>query len=612
MQIRSSGGEKMTRKLALIIGNSEYEDGNLARLITPDTDVNALAEVLRDVEIGGFDEVSALVNQPSTVIRRAISSFFLGRGREDLMLLYFSGHGIRDDRGQLFLAVKDTDHNLLRGTAIPATFITEEMDNSRSRQQVLILDCCHSGAFSHGMKAATGASVGTAAAFVGTGSGRVVLTATDSTQYAWEGDQVIGQAENSVFTHYLVKGLCSGEADIDADGEITLDELYNYVYEQVVNETPMQTPGKWSYGQKGEIVIARNPSPVVKPAELPPDLHQTIEDPRPWVREGAVQELDRLLRGNNPGLAAAAREALVRLLGDDSRRVATMASESLATVIEKESKPKTVNVEAQPKQNEKEIQKPAVQEGPESLREIQEKATQAVMAERHAGQERLTQKQPEEKRKAVETIEEKVEQRTGSRQHESAFNKLVLSPAGLITAGWAILWAIGWVIADYLGWGGDALTVIWTLLWALRGGIAGLVIQHVNPLVKWEHILAISMGWPVASIIGAAISKEIYGTGYVPVIGIVFGLVGGLISGLVLMWADRSIRWTDVLIITIGWCVSVAISELSGQPLYDSAVNSYVGPRGLLVIPGAIQGALAGIIGSSTMFWQLGQVRRRR
>ena len=35
----------MSRKLALIIGNSEFEDRNLAQLVTPDADVNALAEV---------------------------------------------------------------------------------------------------------------------------------------------------------------------------------------------------------------------------------------------------------------------------------------------------------------------------------------------------------------------------------------------------------------------------------------------------------------------------------------------------------------------------------------------------------------------------------------
>ena len=72
------------------------------------------------------------------------------------------------------------------------------MDRSHSKQLVLILDCCHSGAFGYGAKGVQGASVGTATAFEGTGRGRVVLTATDSTQYAWEGDQVSGDGQVAV------------------------------------------------------------------------------------------------------------------------------------------------------------------------------------------------------------------------------------------------------------------------------------------------------------------------------------------------------------------------------------------------------------------------------
>ena len=102
------------------------------------------------------------------------------------------------------------------------------------------------------------------------------------------------------------------------------------MYEQVVDKTPLQTPGKWSYRQQGEIVIARNPRPVVKPVELSLDLQQTIDDSRPWVREGAVQELDRLLKSGRPGLALTALEALKRLADDDSRRVASLAAQSLA------------------------------------------------------------------------------------------------------------------------------------------------------------------------------------------------------------------------------------------------------------------------------------------
>ena len=177
------------------------------------------------------------------------------------------------------------------------------MDRSLSRRQVLILDCCHSGAFARGAKGAAGASIGTAVAFEGTGYPRVVLTASDSTQYAWEGDQVVGQAENSVFTHYLIQGLRTGEADANGDGRISLDELYEYVHREVVNESPRQTPGKWSYKQEGEIVIARNPRPV-SPAPLPQELQQAIDSSFAAVRETVVGELGLLLQGSHRGFGA--------------------------------------------------------------------------------------------------------------------------------------------------------------------------------------------------------------------------------------------------------------------------------------------------------------------
>ena len=259
----------MSRRLALIIGNSEYEDPDLARLVTPDADVDALAAVLQDPEIGGFDEVTPLVNQPAGTVRRAIARLFADKKRDDLVLLYFSGHGVLDDQARLFLAVKDTERKYLNATAMEASLITDAMDSSLSRRKVLILDCCHSGAFARGMKGVPGTSVGTMVAFQGTGYGRVVLTATDSTQYAWEGDQVTGEAQKSVFTHFLVRGLQTGEADSDGDGRITIDEWYDYVYEQVVNQTPRQTPSKWSYKEQGELVIAHNPRAVVKPAVVP-------------------------------------------------------------------------------------------------------------------------------------------------------------------------------------------------------------------------------------------------------------------------------------------------------------------------------------------------------
>lgn len=269
----------MSQRLALIIGNSTYLDPTFSRLKTPDADVGALGEVLLDPELGGFDDVDVMVNMSSHIIRRAIANFFSKKSRQDLLVLYFSGHGVLDDQGRLYLAVRDTDSKLLRGTAISASFITDEMNNSLSQRQVLILDCCHSGAFARGTKGKPGDSVGTASAFEGTGYGRVVLTASDATQYAWEGEQVIGVAENSLFTHYMLQGITKGEADLNGDGQITIDELYNYVYERVVRQTPKQTPGKWSYKERGEIIVSRSPgkTPKGKPGLALPEYEADLE-----------------------------------------------------------------------------------------------------------------------------------------------------------------------------------------------------------------------------------------------------------------------------------------------------------------------------------------------
>ena len=324
----------MSRKVALLIGNSEYEDSSLAKLVKPSADVAALAKLLLDPKIGGFDDVKTLLNESLAAVQRATAALFAKKQRDNLLLLYFSGHGVMDEHGHLYLAVKDTERDLLSGTALSAAFVATDMNKSRSRRQVLILDCCHSGAFARGAKGSVGASVGLASQFDVTGYGRVVLTATDSTQYAWEDDDLKGAAEKSVFTHYLTEGLRTGEADEDSDGFITVDELYDYVYERVIRQTPKQTPHKWADKQQGKLVIARNPHPVVKPAELPREVQEALEGGDSLRLLGAVHVLNHLLLGADEGVALSSKEALVRLKEDDSRRVSEAAKEVLAKYAE--------------------------------------------------------------------------------------------------------------------------------------------------------------------------------------------------------------------------------------------------------------------------------------
>ncbi|MFZ1401356.1 MAG: protein kinase [Candidatus Promineifilaceae bacterium] len=279
------------QRYALIIANYEYDDPTLSQLIKPTANIHTLAYVLQNPAVGGFVEVNTLINESADGVRRAISQFYADRNRDDLLLLYFMGHAALGTRGQLYLTVKDTEHELLRGTAIPARFIADEMDNSISEKQILVMDCYYSDTVPSESAGTVGRDVNTSDTFAHNGFKRVVVTANDSTQYNWAKDSVQGQAEPSLFTEHFVQGLLSGAADSDHDGKITIDDLFAYVQHQLtatVSDKPSQVPRKWvpyAYQEASDLVIACNPNY---------ELVQVIEQERAAVGSrksvGAVAE----------------------------------------------------------------------------------------------------------------------------------------------------------------------------------------------------------------------------------------------------------------------------------------------------------------------------------
>jgi uncharacterized caspase-like protein len=113
----------------------------------------------------------------------------------------------------------------------------------------------------------------------------VILTASSPIQQASE----LGPSELSVFTHHLVAGLASGDADLDRDGRITFDELYDYVYERVTESSP-QTPQKWCLGEQGSIVVAKSrQDPVRTTVKTTTPIDQAR--PRPRLQTWAPPEL---------------------------------------------------------------------------------------------------------------------------------------------------------------------------------------------------------------------------------------------------------------------------------------------------------------------------------
>ena len=226
-------------KVALLIGVSEYEVG-LNPLPAAVKDVVALERILKDSEMGDFDEVKVLTNPEPQKMQDAIETLFSDRNRDDLVLLFFSGHGIKDEANNLYFATRITkklpNGNLKKSSAVSAKFIHDEMNGSRAKRQAIILDCCFSGAFDPSLQSKDDGSIDLKGQLGA--EGRVVLTSSSSTQYSFEQQG----SDLSLYTRYLIEGIETGAGDRNEDGKISVRELHEYATSKVQETAPSMTP----------------------------------------------------------------------------------------------------------------------------------------------------------------------------------------------------------------------------------------------------------------------------------------------------------------------------------------------------------------------------------
>ncbi len=200
---------------------------------------------------------------------------------------------------------------------------------------MLFLDCCYGGAFGEGVAVRAAGSANVLESFpagkLGGGRGRAVITASSAMEYSFEGNSLADehQQQPSVFTAALVEGLSSGEADRDEDGLVSLNELYDYVYDRVRERNPKQTPGR-------DVELAGRPVPCPQPPASPapardPTRRRRCPQERQHVHEARRGGRASRSRMASPDLGAAlgAYEALVEVSRSDIRYVQEAASEAL-------------------------------------------------------------------------------------------------------------------------------------------------------------------------------------------------------------------------------------------------------------------------------------------
>ena len=305
----------MSHKYALLIANADYQHPNIRTLVKTHADVEGMRQVLSDPKICAFPDknITLLKDRPSYDVRFEIEKFFKHKRPDDLLLLYFAGHGMRDSDGHLCLTFSNTDPEYSESTGIEARVISRHMDRSRSKRQVVMLDCCYSGAFAHGARDVVGSSMDTESAFQGAqgGKGRVVIASSDKQQVSLEQADEQEDTGYAVFTRHVIEGLRSANA-ADDRGNITIRSLYDYIYERVRMATESkQTPKIIDYGSAGDLILVQKPH-----HPLPEVLAARLASSDYYVRISGVYELKSLIV-RNAEYARTARDTLLEIFRND-------------------------------------------------------------------------------------------------------------------------------------------------------------------------------------------------------------------------------------------------------------------------------------------------------
>ncbi len=314
---------------ALLIATDTYSDPLFSELRGASADVEMLAAVLADSSIGGYS-VQVLRNEAAHDVTSAIEGLFVEAGRDDLILLYAAGHGVKNDAGQLYLAMANSRRDRLQASTVSAQFVRDQMTRSRSRCITVWLDCCYAGAFPPGAIPRAATQVMDVLPQLN-GRGRAVMTASSAMEYAFETGAEpnltstdTGTAGRGVFTNMLIQGLKTGNADLDGDGYIDVEELYRYVYEQMKATRFQQTPQLDSQIE-GKLYIATSVRGPRNTYGMLLAIAQAKDSPLPKVRLAVLEDLVALVNSDDLETRIQARANLVDLASDDDKDVAAAA-----------------------------------------------------------------------------------------------------------------------------------------------------------------------------------------------------------------------------------------------------------------------------------------------
>jgi len=217
-------------RYAILIACNEYnyEECSLPNLQFTRNDVDELRDILLSKKYGKFLNVKELINKNSYEIFQEIELILNKATNEDLVLIYFSGHGKLNMLGNLCLCTKNTKTKTLISTSIPIRHIKDHIEASKVTKIIIILDCCYSGLACIEFGSLKGDLSGEII-LLSEARNRGIYVITSTTEYELSFENIL--SKHGEFTKHLLEGIRSWKA-VDKNENITIQSLYSYIFKK--------------------------------------------------------------------------------------------------------------------------------------------------------------------------------------------------------------------------------------------------------------------------------------------------------------------------------------------------------------------------------------------
>ena len=212
------------KRLALVIGNSEYTKGPLKN---PVNDATLIAETLEKLD---FEVILHKNLKTRSSMLKAISEFGQLRPMYDIGFIYYAGHGIQVNNENYLIPTEEIIDTKLEveDYAVSLQKILRYVESTDSNKiNFLVLDACRDNPYELSWSRS---SKGNGLAKVPPPTGSLIAFSTDSNQTAAD-----GEGDNSLYTKSLAKNLMAEN--------ISIEQVFKNVLTEVLVESDnMQSP----------------------------------------------------------------------------------------------------------------------------------------------------------------------------------------------------------------------------------------------------------------------------------------------------------------------------------------------------------------------------------